>query len=176
MDYDRLFLQNLLLQHWLETEPENETQEQTRLAAAVLTIGSNADHAWVSENSSTILRTSKPPPSIRNSLETLLRTPRGQCHLYRDGGRHSRFPRNPRGRFRRSLVFAPPGSWVTHCMCVGVGNWKASRWMLRVDLAWCSGQWFSSTMPQVSLHLPLCAVSRVKISNLGFNFFSVSPD
>ena len=46
MDDDLLFLQNLILQHWLEIERENETQNQARLAVAALIIGSNEDHAW----------------------------------------------------------------------------------------------------------------------------------
>ena len=50
MDHDLLFLQNLLFQHWLEVEHENETQDQMRLAAAALIIGSNEDHAWAIED------------------------------------------------------------------------------------------------------------------------------
>ena len=44
MDHDLLFLQNLLFQHWPEVEHENETQDQMRLAAVALIIGSNEDH------------------------------------------------------------------------------------------------------------------------------------
>lgn len=50
MDHDLLFLQNLLFQHWPEVEHENETQDQMRLAAAALIIGSNEDHAWAIQN------------------------------------------------------------------------------------------------------------------------------
>lgn len=50
MDHDLLFVQDLLFQHWLEVEHENETQDQMRLAAVALIIGSNEDHAWAIEN------------------------------------------------------------------------------------------------------------------------------
>jgi hypothetical protein len=50
MDNDLLFLQNLLLQHWLEVEHEKEFQDQLWLAAAVLIVRLNEDHAWAIEN------------------------------------------------------------------------------------------------------------------------------
>ena len=50
MDDDLLFLHNLLSQHWLEVEHENEIRDQMRVLAAVLIVGSNEDHAWAIEN------------------------------------------------------------------------------------------------------------------------------
>jgi len=50
MDHNLLFFQNLLFQHWLKVEHENETQDQMRLAAAALIISSNEDHAWAIED------------------------------------------------------------------------------------------------------------------------------
>ena len=48
---DLLLLQTLTTQHWLEIEEDNdETTSRLQLAAAVLVIGSNEDHAWVVEN------------------------------------------------------------------------------------------------------------------------------
>ena len=50
MDYDLLFLHNLLSHNWLEAEHDDETWDRMRLAVAVLIIGSNEDHAWAIEN------------------------------------------------------------------------------------------------------------------------------
>ena len=44
-DFD-LFLHTITSQHQLETDEESEFQEQARLLAAILIIGSNEDHAW----------------------------------------------------------------------------------------------------------------------------------
>ena len=50
MDHDFLFLNNLLLHHWLEGERESTVQDRVWLAVAVLIIGSNEDHLWAIEN------------------------------------------------------------------------------------------------------------------------------
>jgi len=47
---DDLLLQTLATQHRLETENDEETFDRLRLAAAILVIDSNEDHAWVVEN------------------------------------------------------------------------------------------------------------------------------
>lgn len=47
---DHLLLQTLVTQQWLEAEDDQETFDRLRLAAAILVIGSNEDHAWAVEN------------------------------------------------------------------------------------------------------------------------------
>lgn len=48
---NNLLLQTLVTQHWLEAEDDKEMFDSwVRLAAAVLVIGSNEDHAWAVEN------------------------------------------------------------------------------------------------------------------------------
>ena len=46
---DLLLLQTLTTQHWHEIE-DDETFDRLRLAATVLVIGSNEDHAWAVKN------------------------------------------------------------------------------------------------------------------------------
>ena len=75
---DLLSLQNLLFQHWLEVEDENETQDQMQLDVATLIIGLNEDHAWAIENRHPVLMavpwtfSSSPQSSAQNPLEAPL--------------------------------------------------------------------------------------------------------
>ena len=50
LNMDDLLLHTLALQQWLAAENDREAKKRLQLAAAVLIIGSNEDHAWVVES------------------------------------------------------------------------------------------------------------------------------
>ena len=101
MDDNLLFLHNLISQHWLEVEHENEIRDQMQVLAAVLIIGSNEDHA--NPNLSLTQERISGDVAFRRSHVMMVN---GGRYVGVKGSRRSSCVRPPTelGRFRRRTV------------------------------------------------------------------------